>query len=76
MCKELKLRTTLAILLAVVGVVLVVIEAIAVLDPSGTQMANDGNPFDSVSPGWVHLLWVTVILGCFVTSCRLLRRSQ
>lgn len=70
------MRTTFAILLALVGVALTVIEAVAVLDPSGTKMADDGNPFGSVAPWWVHLLWVAVILGCFVAAFRLLRRSQ
>jgi hypothetical protein len=63
-------------LLAVVGAVLTVIEVIAILDPVGTKMADDGNPFGPVAPWWVHVFWAVVIFGCFLFSFRLLRRGK
>jgi len=69
-------KTIFGILLVLAGFILAGIEFLAVLDPEGTKMADDGDPFGPVAPWWQHALWFMAIAACFAVAWRLLRRSS
>jgi hypothetical protein len=43
------------------AVVLLVLEVIALIDPVGTKMADDNDPFGPPPPWYVHAAWFGVI---------------
>jgi hypothetical protein len=70
------LKKVIAFLLVVIGLVLAGIEIIAVVDPVGTKMADDGDPFGYIVSWGVHVFWLIVILACFTVAWRLFIASR
>ena len=70
------MKTIFGILLTLGGLVLAGVELIAVLDPEGTKMADDGYPFGPVASWWQHAFMFVAIAGCFAVAWRLLRRGS
>lgn len=71
------MRIVAAIVLLVAAGVLGLVEALAVLDPVGTKMADDGDPFGLSTPLWTHHAGLAAaILGCVAGACLLLRRTK
>ena len=61
-------------LLVFAGVVLAIIGVVAFLDPAGTQMADDGNPFGQPPSAYQSGLVVALGVTCCVWG-RLIARS-
>jgi hypothetical protein len=55
------MRWVLAVLLLAVAGILLVFEVSAFLDPVGTKLADDADPFGTAEPWWVHALWFALI---------------
>src|SRR5688500_11534599 len=71
------MRIVVAILLLLVAGLLGVVQLIAVIDPVGTKMADDGDPFGNrFVPWYQHAIFILVIIACVVIASRLLRRKQ
>jgi hypothetical protein len=67
------MRTLGGLILAALAAVLLLVEAIALIDPAGTKLADDADPFGSPAPWYVHVLWFAVIALFAALSARLLR---
>lgn len=69
-------QLTLASLLVAVGLLVSIVGAIAIVDPVGTQHANDADPFGS--PPSIIRSTVTLLLGCALVfgGVRVLRRPR
>ncbi len=66
-----------AILLLLVAGLLGVVQLIAVVDPVGTKMADDGDPFGNPhAPWYLHGIFTLLIIACIVIASRLLRRRR
>jgi hypothetical protein len=70
------MKTIAAILLLLTAGVLAVFELIALIDPRGTKMADDGDPFGAPVPWHVHAIWITVILLVVASAVVLLQRRK
>jgi chromate transport protein ChrA len=56
---------------------LLVFELIALADPVGTKLADDGDPYGNpYQPWWVHALWFAVIALLAAAGTRLWRRGR
>ena len=69
------MRTLGGLVLAGLAVVLLIVEGIALIDPAGTKLADDSDPFGSPAPWYAHVLWFAVIALFAAVSARLLRSS-
>ena len=56
------LQRTVGVLLALVGLVFFLASLVALVDPVGTQMADDSNPFGPPPP------WYAAVTGCVVSA--------
>jgi hypothetical protein len=55
-------RRVLAVVLLVLAGMLLTVELLALLDPVGTKLADDADPFGHpFQPWWAHALWFAVI---------------
>lgn len=71
------MRIASAILLLLVAAALGLVESLAVLDPVGTKMADDSDPFGDPSVPWAqHAAFVVAMLACVGGACLLLRRGK
>lgn len=59
-----------------VALVLGVIEVIALINPSGTKMADDGDPFGPPAPWQVHVIWLAVVALLIISAVVLLRSRK
>ena len=66
------MKKLIGILLIPIIFVLGVGEFIAIVDPKGTKMADDSDPFGPPPPWWVHAVYTAVILSLRWTSYWLL----
>jgi hypothetical protein len=69
------IRVALAIFLALMGLFLAMIETIAILDPAGTQAADDANPFGPPPAWYTHIVPISLVLGFWLVAWLLLRRK-
>ena len=69
------MRTFIGFALLGLAVFLLLFEVIALVDPVGTKMADDSDPFGPASRWYVHVAWFAAIavLGAF--GARFLRRT-
>ena len=73
------MRIAVAIILLLFAGLLGIVELIAIVDPVGTKMADDGDPFGNPHVPWYqHVIFILIILSCVATASRLLwrRRAQ
>jgi nicotinamide riboside transporter PnuC len=71
------MRIFVAILLFLVAGLLGLLQFIAIIDPVGTKMADDGDPFGNpFTPWYQHAIIALIIVACVVIASRLLRRKQ
>lgn len=71
------MRIVVAIVLLVAAAILGLVEALAILDPVGTKMADDGDPFGRATTSWTHHAGLAgAILGCLAGAGLLLRRTK
>ena len=71
------MRIVIAILLLLFAGLLGIGELIAIVDPVGTKMADDGDPFGNPHVPWYqHAVFVLVVIACVAIASRLLRRKQ
>jgi len=71
------LRLMASILLLLFAGVLGVAQFLAIVDPVGTKMADDGDPFgDPYVPWYQHAVFILIIIACVVVAFRLMRRTQ
>ena len=71
------LRLMASILLLLFAGVLGVVQFLAIVDPVGTKMADDGDPFgDPYVPWYQHAVFILIIIACVVVAFRLMRRTQ
>ena len=68
------LRYIIGSLLALVGVVFFLISVIALVDPVGTQMADDTNPFGPPPPWYAAVIGGILSAGIATGGVLLLRR--
>jgi hypothetical protein len=60
-----------------VGITVGLVEIIALLDPVGTKMADDADPFgDPYIPRYVHAVYILITLGCFYFGYLLMRSAE
>jgi hypothetical protein len=60
-----------------IAALLLAFELLALADPVGTKMADDGDPFGNpYQPWWVHALWFAIIALLAAGGARLARRSR
>jgi hypothetical protein len=53
------------------------LEAVALLDPTGTRLPDDGDPFGGPSQAWwVYAPWFATIAGLAALGLRLARRGR
>jgi hypothetical protein len=55
-----RIKRIIGALLLSVGVVVFVVAVLAMLDPVGTQLANDGNPFGDTTDTWMTSVTLAV----------------
>jgi hypothetical protein len=56
---------------------LLALELMALADPVGTKLADDGDPFGNpYKPWWVHALWFAFIAVLATAGARLARRGH
>lgn len=71
------MRIGAALLLFLVAGVLGVGELLALVDPAGTKMADDGEPFGvPYSPWYQHATLVLLAVACVAIGSRLLRQRD
>ncbi len=69
------MRIGAAILLFLAAGFLGVAELLAVIDPAGTKMADDGHPFGVARAPWYqHAVFILVVAACVASGSRLLRQ--
>ncbi len=60
-----------------IGVLLGLLELIAIIDPVGTKMADDSDPFgDPHIPWYVHTIYILITISCFFLSWLLFRSIE
>ena len=70
-------RRILGFVLLVIAALLLVLELLALKDPVGTKLADDGDPFGNRhQPWWVHALWFAAIGLIGAAGARLARRGR
>jgi len=63
--------------LLAIAALLLVFELLALADPVGTKMADDGDPFGNpYQPWWVHAVWFAIVALLAAVGARLSRRSR
>ena len=71
------MRILVAIFLLLVAGMFTVVQLLAIIDPVGTKMADDGDPFGNPHVPWYqHTVSVLIIIACVAIASRLLRRRQ
>jgi len=68
------LKITTGIILFLMGLFFLAFELLAIIDPVGTQMSDDSNPFGEISL-WPYIFWAVIITLLFWGAYRLLYRS-
>lgn len=69
------MRTLLGLVLLTLAGVLGVLELTALVDPAGTSLANNADPFGPAPPWYVHAAWFLAVLALLVMALRLLNRG-
>ncbi len=65
----------LALIVGAFGLLIGFLELIAIIDPVGTKMSDDSDPFgDPTISIWQHIVFTIISLGCLVISGLLLKR--
>jgi hypothetical protein len=71
------MKTMFAILLLLFATALGLLELVAIIDPTGTKMADDGDPFGDPNTSWImHTASVAAISASVVGAVFLLRRRR
>ena len=71
------MRIIIAIILLLSAGLLSIIELIDIVDPVGSKMADDGDPFGNPHVPWYqHAVFIIIIIACVVIASLLLRRKQ
>ena len=65
-------QITSGIVLSVVGFLGVIVAALGLIDPAGTKLADDGDPFGSPDPWYVGALIFGAFAACAVVGLWLL----
>ena len=64
------------IFLLLIGVLVAFIEVLAVLDPTGSKMADDANPFGSL-PSWgQQAIYILAVVALFYFGFRLINQGN
>ena len=69
------MRTLIGFALLGLAAVFLLFEVIALIDPVGTKMADDNDPFGPPPPWYVHVVWFTVIAAVGALGAKFLRRK-
>ena len=69
------MRTFAGFVLLGLAAVLLFFEVIALLDPVGTKMADDSDPFGPPPPWYGHVVWFGVIAAVGALGARLVWRK-
>lgn len=60
-----------------VGIIIGLVELIALLDPVGTKMADDADPFGDPYISWyAHAIYILITLGCFYLGYLLMLSAE
>ena len=70
------MRKAVGIALLGLALVFLVFELVALIDPVGTKMADDSDPFGSPAPWYDHALTFGIIAVLTAISARLLRARR
>ena len=70
------MRKVFAVILLGLAGLLAVIELFALLDPAGTKMADDADPFGPPAPWDQHAFYIVVIIAFVLLAWRLMRWSS
>jgi hypothetical protein len=71
------MRIGAAILLFLVAGALGVAELLAFIDPAGTQLADDADPFGIPHASWSqHAVFILLAVACVAIGARLLRQHD
>lgn len=71
------MRIVCAIVMLLGAAVLGLVECMAILDPVGTKMADDADPFGNASIHWTqHAALVVIVVACVAGACLLLGRPK
>jgi hypothetical protein len=63
------LKITLSFVLTLIGILISGITILGIIDPVGTKMSDDSDPFgDPYIPFWQHLIFFAISLMFFVAS--------
>jgi hypothetical protein len=58
------------------GLTVGLVEIVALIDPVGTKMADDADPFGNpYEPWYKHAVYIAFVIGCFLVSFLLVRKS-
>jgi hypothetical protein len=58
------------------GLIVGLVEIFALIDPVGTKMADDADPFGNPHEPWYkHAIYIAFVIGCFLVSFLLVRQS-
>lgn len=70
-------KVLLAMFFAALGSLIGLLELIAIIDPVGTKMADDSDPFGNPHiPLYVHAFYIVFVLACFGFSFWLFHRAD
>ncbi len=71
------IKAVSSVFLFLLGFLVLVMEILALIDPVGTKMADDGDPFsDPYQPWYVHTLTFAFSISCFFIGCLLAKSSN
>jgi amino acid permease len=71
------IKAAFSVLLFLIGFTVLVFEIVALIDPVGSKMADDGDPFgDSYQSWYVHALTFAFSFGCLFIGCLLAKSSN
>ena len=66
-----------ALAIGALGLLIGGLEVLAIVDPVGTKMSDDADPFgDPTISIWQHIVMVVLATCCFVISALLLKRMD
>jgi amino acid permease len=71
------IKVVISVFLFLLGFLVLVMEILALIDPVGAKMADDGDPFGNpYQPWYVHALTFAFSIGCFFIGCLLAKSSN
>jgi hypothetical protein len=63
------IKGAISVFLFLLGFLVLGVEVIGLVDPVGSKMADDGDPFgDPYRPWYFHASYFAFVIGCFVVA--------